>query len=314
MSQLSGRGSVQPRSLDRQLVELGLSAVMIDRRLEHRTIGDRRRRGVRGRPVLEHDEWGRWMGATLTPRPASRAQPYQRRRCSADSGPCRAHSRHATRPRAAAVPGVMAAYSRIRSSVLGASVHDPERESRDRPDVPRSGPRHSPAAVSDRALARSVREAIRQELTTVEALADAVGRHRFRRGTRRLATTLARYAGLPWNEHGAGPRSRRSRSFAPAGCPLPLLNVLDRRRGGRPELARATPDRRDRRWAVSSRRRAEDASKAGGFGVQRAGLSGAFPPRTSTSARTASSTSRPYRNVRGLPAVSEGAPGRSVAL
>lgn len=37
--------------------------------------------------------------------------------------------------------------------------------------------------VSDRALARSVREAVRQQLTTIEGLADAVGRHRRRRGT-----------------------------------------------------------------------------------------------------------------------------------
>jgi hypothetical protein len=51
--------------------------------------------------------------------------------------------------------------------------------------------------TSQRALARAVREAVRLERTTLAQLGDRLGEYRGRRGSRRLAQVIARYAGLP---------------------------------------------------------------------------------------------------------------------
>lgn len=53
------------------------------------------------------------------------------------------------------------------------------------------------AHISDKALARCVREAIRLGLTSIPDLAGVVAAHRGRRGARRLLLVAARYADLP---------------------------------------------------------------------------------------------------------------------
>jgi very-short-patch-repair endonuclease len=53
--------------------------------------------------------------------------------------------------------------------------------------------------LNDRDLARAVREAVRLKATTTSDLFVALNRHRGRRGTRRLHTTVSRYAQLPLN-------------------------------------------------------------------------------------------------------------------
>ena len=79
--------------------------------------------------------------------------------------------------------------------------------------------------VSDRALARSVREAVRLELVTVHALGDALGRCRGRRGARRLADTVARYTGLPLERARSGAEIRALEVLRCARRALPNLNV-----------------------------------------------------------------------------------------
>jgi hypothetical protein len=79
--------------------------------------------------------------------------------------------------------------------------------------------------VSDRALARAVRDVVRQKLTTIEALADAIGRHRRRRGSRRLAATIARYTGLPLAPARSGAEIRALEVLRAAARPMPALNV-----------------------------------------------------------------------------------------
>jgi Protein of unknown function (DUF559) len=79
--------------------------------------------------------------------------------------------------------------------------------------------------VSDRALARAVREAVRLELTTLSALGDRLGDYRGRRGSRRLAETLARYAGLPIERARSGAEIRALEVLRAANRPLPRLNA-----------------------------------------------------------------------------------------
>jgi hypothetical protein len=81
------------------------------------------------------------------------------------------------------------------------------------------------ARRSERALARAVREAVRMKLTTIEAIADCCGRHRGRRGSRRLLTTLARYKGLPIERARSGAEVRALEVLRDAGYALPRLNV-----------------------------------------------------------------------------------------
>ena len=79
--------------------------------------------------------------------------------------------------------------------------------------------------VGPRALARATREAVRLELTTIEALAERLGRARGRRGSMRLADVLARYSGLPLQRARSGAEVRALEVLRDAGRPFPELNV-----------------------------------------------------------------------------------------
>lgn len=78
--------------------------------------------------------------------------------------------------------------------------------------------------VSDKALARAVREAVRLELVSLTAIGDAIGRHHGRRGSRRLAAVVARYTGLPLDRARSGAEIRALEILRSAGRPLPRLN------------------------------------------------------------------------------------------
>ncbi|HVL96923.1 MAG TPA: DUF559 domain-containing protein [Solirubrobacteraceae bacterium] len=80
------------------------------------------------------------------------------------------------------------------------------------------------AHVSERALARAVREAIRLQATTLDRVADVLGRHHGRRGRARLAQCLAAYAGLPVERARSGAEVRALALLRDAGRELPRLN------------------------------------------------------------------------------------------
>ena len=80
-------------------------------------------------------------------------------------------------------------------------------------------------AVSDQALARAVREAVRLEHVTLHELGAALGRYRGRRGVRRLAETVARYSGLPLERARSGAEVRAMELLRESGHPMPRLNV-----------------------------------------------------------------------------------------
>lgn len=203
----------------RQLLGLGLS----DDAIAHRTAAGRFvivEEGVLAiAPVLEHDEWGRWMGATLTSpgtvlshfSAAAACGLWSLRRVfetvtREGSGGPRRHG------------GLLV----FRSTTLEGEVTT----LRGVPitSVPRTVLDLS-ARVSDRALARVVREAVRLGLTTLEELADTLGRHRGRRGSRRLARSLARYAGLPIERARSGAEVRAFEILRAAERPAPRLNA-----------------------------------------------------------------------------------------
>lgn len=241
-----------------QLTRLGLSATAI----AHRVAAGRLvivEEGVFAvAPVLEHDRWGYWMGATLTA-PNS----FLSHRSGAGAWGCWGLdpelvtvTRHGSGgPRR---HGRILAY---RSSVLegdcttlrGIPITSPPRTLL---DLARK--------VSERGLARAVREAIRLELTSVDALGDALGRHRGRRGSRRLALTIARYTGLPLERARSGAEIRALEILRAAGRKLPNLNhriageeadlswpasqVIVEVDGGPFHLDRGEDDRKQARW------------------------------------------------------------------
>ena len=202
-----------------QLRALGLS----DRAIERRAAGGRLVRVEQGvfavAPLLEYDEWGRWMGATLTApetflshmsAASSRGywtlpRPFESVTRPGSGGPRR-------------IGGVLV----YRSVVLEGDCT----EYRGIPmtSVPRTLLDLARLA-SDRALARAVREAVRLDRVTLDELGDAIGRHRGRRGTRRLARTVARYTGLPLERARSGAEIRAMEILREAGHQLPNLNV-----------------------------------------------------------------------------------------
>ena len=79
--------------------------------------------------------------------------------------------------------------------------------------------------VSPRMLARCVRESIRlRTTTTVEIMEALTGPHRGRRGSRRLALTVARYEGLPVHRARSGVEVEALLVLRDAGRPMPKFN------------------------------------------------------------------------------------------
>ena len=202
-----------------QLIELGLS----DSAITHRVAAGRLvsvEQGVLAvAPVLEHDDWGRWMGATLT----APGSVLSRVSAAAAWGFWSSPRQFETITR----PGSGGPRRHGGVLVFRSSTLDGECEAlRGIPitSVPRTL-LDLAADVSPRALARAVREAVRLQLTTIAELADCLGRYRGRRGSRRLAAAVARYTGLPLERARSGAEVRALEVLRAAGRPLPRLNV-----------------------------------------------------------------------------------------
>jgi Protein of unknown function (DUF559) len=202
----------------RQLFELGLS----EKAVAHRVASGRLVAVEAGvfavAPVLDHDDWGRWMGATLTAPHTflshvsaatawgfwSLPREFEIVTRQGNGGPRR-------------FGDVLA----CRSSTLAGDTTTLR-------DVPVTTVTRTlldlGGHVSPRGLARALREAVRLDLTSVAAIGDGLGKHRGRRGTGRLAAAVARYTGLPLERARSGAEIRALEILRDAGKPLPLLN------------------------------------------------------------------------------------------
>jgi hypothetical protein len=201
-----------------QLFELGLSGRAVERRVAAGRLVSVEEGVFAVAPVLAHDEWGRWMGATLTAPGTvlshvsaaaawgfwSATREFETVTRPGNGGPRR-------------LGGVFA----FRSITLegectmlrGIPITTAERTLL---DIARS--------VSRTALARAVRDAVRLELTTIERLADALGRAPRRRRSRSLGIAIARYSGLPLERARSGAEVRAMEVLRTAGRRLPRLN------------------------------------------------------------------------------------------
>jgi hypothetical protein len=201
-----------------QLVELGLT----DAAIAHRVTSGRLVSVEEGvfavAPVLDHDDWGKWMGATLTAPRSVLSHVSAATAWGVWSLPRQFET--VTRPGSGG-PRRHGGVLVFRSSTL-------EGECTELRDIPiTSVPRtllDLARSLSERALARALREALRLELTTMPALGDALGRYHRRRGSRRLAAAVARYAGLPVERARSGAEIRALETLRTADRPLPQLN------------------------------------------------------------------------------------------
>ena len=202
-----------------QLLEIGLSDAAITRwTLRGRLTLVEEGVFAVGAP-LEHDCWGRWMAATLTApgsvlshQSAAAAwgllseQVGPQTVTRAGSGGPRLHG-GVCAFRSTTLEGDCTTLRGIPITIVPRTLLDLAR------------------VVGDRALARTVRETVRLGLTTLPLLGDSLGRYRGRRGVRRLAITIARYAGLPLERARSGAEVRALELLRDAGRPLPELNV-----------------------------------------------------------------------------------------
>jgi hypothetical protein len=203
----------------RQLIEIGLTDAAI-----HRWVAAGRlvvvEEGVFAvAPLRDGDYWGCWMGAILTA-----------------PGSVLSHSSAAGAWEILSLPEAFVTITRpgsggprrhggvlaFRSSTLGGEVTRLRgipitSISRTLLDLART--------VSQRALARAVREAVRLEHTTLVQLGDRLGDYRGRRGSRRLADVIARYAGLPLERARSGAEIMALEILRASGRSLPRLNV-----------------------------------------------------------------------------------------
>ncbi len=202
-----------------QLVALGWSDFAVGRRVASGRLV-RVEEGVFAiAPVLEHDDWGKWMGATLAAPETFLSHVSAGAAWALWSLPRQLET--VTRPGSGG-PRRHGGLLVYRSSTLDGDCT----QLRGIPitTVPRTL-LDLAGELSARALARAVREAVRLELTTLPSLGDALGRHRGRRGAARLATTIARYSGLPLVRARSGAEVRAMEILRAAHFPLPELNV-----------------------------------------------------------------------------------------
>lgn len=202
-----------------QLLSLGLSETAIEYRVAMGRLVSVEQAVFAVSPVIEDDDWGRWMAATLTA-----------------PGTVLVHDSAATAwgfwslPRSyetVARPG--SGGPRRHGGILCYRSSTLVGECELLRGIPITSVRRTlldlAGRVSERALARSVREAVRLELTTLAELGDSLARYRGRRGVRRLAATVARYSGLPLERARSGAEILALEHLRAAGRPLPRLNV-----------------------------------------------------------------------------------------
>lgn len=201
-----------------QLLALGFTARTVDHRIAIGRLVAVEEGVYAVAPVLAHDTWGRWMGATLTAPETFLSHVhagYAYEVLGLRDGPITVTRPGSGGPRR--IGGLLV----HRSSMLEGettSLHGIPITSIPRTLVDLAG------CVSQRALARAVREAIRLEHATLHELGDALGSYRGRRGSCRLALTLARYAGLPLEHARSGAEIRALEIIRDAGRHMPRLN------------------------------------------------------------------------------------------
>jgi len=201
-----------------QLIELGVTAQRIDRFVSRGWLVGREQGVFAVPPVLEHDEWGRWMEATLTAPETflshvSAAAAFGTWGLKRDfevvtrpgSGGPRRHGGLLVY-RSSKLKGETASFNGIPTTTPSRTLLDLAR------------------TVSERALARALREMVRLKHTTLHALGDDLGRFHRRRGSRRLAEAVARYSGLPLERARSGAEIRALEVLRDAGRALPRLN------------------------------------------------------------------------------------------
>src|SRR4051794_6513807 len=178
VAQLAGR---QFNRVSReQLLQLGLTEKTIAHRVAAGRLVFAEPNVLAVAPVLEDDDWGRWMGATLT-------APHTKLSHTSAAAAWGAWTRPrdfetVTRPGSGGprrFGGVLA----FRSSTL-------EGECTELRGIPITTIERTlidiAQSVTRLALARALREAVRLELTTLPEIGDAMGRARGRRSVRRL--------------------------------------------------------------------------------------------------------------------------------
>ncbi len=204
-----------------QLEALGVSKDAIEHRVDSGRLVIVEQGVLAVAPVLDSDPWGRWMGATLT-QPGSLLS----RLSAAVAWGALAHEGGyvtITRPGNGG-PRVHGGLRVHRSTNLDADGTELN-------GVPITSIARTlldiASDVGDAALARAVREAVRLELITLYGLADALGRYRGWRGSRRLAATVARYCGLPIERARSGAEVRALELLREVGSgPVTLNRVI----------------------------------------------------------------------------------------
>lgn len=170
-------------------------------------------------PVLAHDPWGRWMAATLTHSGSvlshlSAAVAWELLSFEGDRITITRPRGHGRRAHGGVLIHQSTALDGDVTTLRGIPITTVARTLVDIAGM-----------VSDRALKRAVREAVRLKLVTLVELGEALGRHRGRRGVRALAGTLARYSGLPLERARSGAEVRALELLRDAGVSMPRLNV-----------------------------------------------------------------------------------------
>jgi hypothetical protein len=203
----------------RQLIELGFSGMAIVHAVRTGRFVAVEEGVFAIAPVLAHDNWGRWMGATLTAPGtvlshecasvaygALSLEPDFVTVTRPGGGGPRRHGGILVR-RSATLEGDVTKLNGVPVTTVPRTLLD------------------IAGRVSPQALARAVRETVRLELITLIALGDALGKYRGRRGSRRLAEVVARYSGLPLERARSGAEVRAMEILRDAGRPLPRLNT-----------------------------------------------------------------------------------------
>ena len=202
-----------------QALAAGLSSAGIERRLGTGRLVIVDHGVLAVAPALEHDPWGRWMSATLTEEGTwlsllsaavawellSREGPFVTVTRVGCGGPRQLGNLIVHR--SGTLEGDVTRLNGIPITTVPRTLLD------------------IASVVSDRALARAVREAVRLEHVTLPELGAALGRFRGRRGVRRLAETVARYSGLPLQRARSGAEVRALELLRDAGRPMPRLNT-----------------------------------------------------------------------------------------
>jgi hypothetical protein len=200
-----------------QLRDLGLNDLAIDRRLKRRRLVVVEE-GVFAVPPLLPDEWGVWMGATLT----QEGTRLCRFSAMAAYGLWRPPRRYETVVR----PGNGG--PRRHGNLIVYRSQTLERDCTKLRNIPIVTAERAlfevSGVLSERALARAVRDAVRLGHTSLPRIGDLLDRHKGERGSRRLKDTIARYSGLPLQRARSGAEIRALELLREAGRPMARLN------------------------------------------------------------------------------------------